>query len=161
MAKKSTRSRRPEKKHTDLPKFMLENVAMVDCVCTREGIKAIPEMPGVVAIKLSYSATRTPDDASRLLCKIPIEATAAYSEEEPPALVLRATFAASLRFPSPLPENVGDERVRNYIRDMTIFQVWPYWRQFVQSTTVRMSLPPMQMFPEIPQEMLNNFVTTP
>ncbi|MBX9792530.1 MAG: hypothetical protein K2Y37_26815 [Pirellulales bacterium] len=160
MSKKSARAPSPRGKRTETPPFILDNVAMVDCACTRAGIIADQEMPNVVVIKLSYRTARWQEDSARLLCTMPIETTAAYAEGQAPALALRATFAALLRFSAPLPESIGNEKARNFIRDRTIFQVWPYWRQFVQSTTVRMGLPPMQLFPEIPQEMLSNFVTT-
>jgi preprotein translocase subunit SecB len=118
-------------------------------------------MPNVVAIKLSYRSDRSKEDARRLVCKLPIETTAAYAEGQEPALLLRATFAVAFQFDDLLPDDTEDEKFRNFIRTMAISHVWPYWRQFVHTTTVSMSLPPMQMFPEIPQEMLNNFVTTP
>lgn len=158
MAKKSTRTKRPAKR-TAFPQFGLENVALLECHCHRNGIVVGP-MPGVVAIKLSYRADRHPEDLHQLICKLPLETTAAYSEAQEPALVLKATFAAVLRFVDPIPDDIGDEKTRNYLRNMAIFHIWPYWRQFVHSTTVSMSLPPMQMFPEVPEEMLSKFVTT-
>jgi hypothetical protein len=41
------------------------------------------------------------------------------------------------------PENLGKENFEAFGRLNGLFNAWPYWREFVQSATNRMGVPPI------------------
>jgi hypothetical protein len=54
---------------------------------------------------------------------------------------IEARFAISYILNSS--ENLSQENYDAFGERNGVFNVWPYWREFVQSTTVRMGLPPL------------------
>lgn len=59
------------------------------------------------------------------------------------AVRIAATFAVVYRLP------VSDEFTQDYYNAFAeingLFNLWPYWRELVQSTTMRMGLPPLTL----------------
>ncbi|HET6880440.1 MAG TPA: hypothetical protein VFI31_09810 [Pirellulales bacterium] len=39
----------------------------------------------------------------------------------------------------------SEEEVETIVKRVSVLVVWPYWREFVQSTTTRMGLPPLRV----------------
>jgi hypothetical protein len=60
---------------------------------------------------------------------------------DPAPIQITVTFAMTYLMPDAgaYPDDVLDE----FARINAVFNAWPYWREYVQSTTSRMNLPPM------------------
>jgi hypothetical protein len=58
-----------------------------------------------------------------------------------PGLAIRASFALDYE----LPPSAGFEepQLRAFAMTNGVYNAWPYWREYVQSTTTRMGLPPI------------------
>ena len=63
-------------------------------------------------------------------------------ESKTPAATLKATFELKYSLPKEMVE-VTSEELTAFAEVNAIFNAWPYWREFIQSTFVRMNLPPV------------------
>lgn len=63
--------------------------------------------------------------------------------ERDPAVSVRAAF--ELRYSLPKDLKVSPAQLNTFARINGIFNAWPYWREFVQSTIARMNLPPVTL----------------
>lgn len=63
--------------------------------------------------------------------------------EREPAVSVRAAF--ELRYSLPKDLKVSPAQLNAFARINGIFNAWPYWREFVQSTVARMNLPPITL----------------
>jgi preprotein translocase subunit SecB len=73
--------------------------------------------------------------------------------------LLRIEAAFVLRYRIPSFEGIGDKNIEAFGKLNGLFNAWPYWREFVQSTTVRMGLPALTVpmyrvldTPKLPKE---------
>lgn len=58
-----------------------------------------------------------------------------------PGLAIRAAFA--LDYELPPAAGFEESRLRAFAMTNGVYNAWPYWREYVQSTTTRMGLPPI------------------
>lgn len=85
-------------------------------------------------------------------------AQAAEADEDYLAKI-EATFEISYRI-----DNVarfGQQSLSAFARLNGLFNVWPYWRELVQSTVTRLGLPPFTVPPFQPQKAVKNAVAAP
>ena len=99
--------------------------------------------PSSLEIQSRYRARQQPIDAGTLVVTVELEfegrATATDAEAEaPPAIRLEATFelAYNLKPEAEYPEGALDD----FSRLNGAYNVWPYWRELVQSVTGRVGL---------------------
>lgn len=82
------------------------------------------------------------DESKQTACtKVKLEVAARYDEdpETKPAVSIGATFKVIHALDKiPVARQMGDAIAR-----VSVMQVWPYWREFVSSMSVRMGLPPL------------------
>ncbi len=73
-----------------------------------------------------------------------IEARLVSSERaEDPAVLVRAEFELKYKLPKDIS---ASKRDLNAFAEMNgVFNVWPYWREFIQSMVTRMNLPPLTL----------------
>jgi len=61
--------------------------------------------------------------------------------EADPVLVIGALFVLIYSIPST--EGIEDRNLAAFAATNGVYNAWPYWREYVQSTSVRMGLPPI------------------
>jgi preprotein translocase subunit SecB len=61
----------------------------------------------------------------------------------PSAVQVKATF--EVRYGLPKGFSVSRDELEAFAQTNAIFNVWPYWREFVQSVFTRMGLPPLTL----------------
>lgn len=61
--------------------------------------------------------------------------------EEKTAVSVQATFELAYLLPADM--QASEEELNDFARINAIFNAWPYWREFIQSTVTRMNLPPV------------------
>lgn len=83
------------------------------------------ETPCSIAVKLSFALHSVRDDE--------IEADPVLTVE---AVICLVYLLSSL-------DGLDDRNLAAFAQTNGIYNAWPYWREFVQSTTVRMGLPPV------------------
>lgn len=64
-------------------------------------------------------------------------------ESTDPPLFIRAEFVLDYSLDSM--DDISDESLDAFIRINGVYNVWPYWREYVQSTTVRLGIPPLTL----------------
>jgi hypothetical protein len=60
-----------------------------------------------------------------------------------PLLVIAATFIAEYEMAEGF--HPSDENLNAFVNTNAVFNCWPYWREYVHSTTARMNLPPLTL----------------
>lgn len=152
MAKKlSGRRTKPSKSDRS---FSIVEVAMIESSSSRAGVAKGASLPGEISLSLRYTIQADPQDLSLILFLVPIEVSASYGADEPPALTMSAKICVVLKFDDPVPKNLGGAATRKQCRDFALFTAWPYWRQFVQQTSLQMGLPIMRIPIQIPTGIL-------
>jgi hypothetical protein len=64
--------------------------------------------------------------------------------QETPIVTMEATFELKYSLPADF-ESVTQEELAAFAEVNAIFNAWPYWREYIQSTFVRMNLPPVAL----------------
>ena len=70
-----------------------------------------------------------------------LQAFSPEGKKKEPDLIIEATFI--LIYKAKTLEGLKQENFKAFADTNGIYNVWPYWREFVQNTVVRMSLPPL------------------
>jgi preprotein translocase subunit SecB len=94
------------------------------------------------AVSFDWS-TRTEQVTDTAFC-VAVEFSAqlkSAAERIPPWVALGATFELSYGLDAPVAASGGD--LRAFAELNGVFNAWPYWREYVQSMTTRMGLPPL------------------
>ena len=98
-----------------------------------------------VAVKVSYAPAVTETRESELLV-----ITVSFSldvhdrtDKENLQAEIRGTFELSYRLPAD--EGFSAEELKEFGRVNAVFNAWPYWREYVQASLARMSLPALTM----------------
>lgn len=68
---------------------------------------------------------------------IPVES------EKSPVVSVKAVFELRYRLPKEL--KVSQEQLNTFAKINSMFNAWPYWREFVQNMVARMNLPPVTL----------------
>jgi hypothetical protein len=113
----------------------------------------IKSKPGIIAEQGQYQVdVRIGDvghsmdvEKDRLLVapEFHLVAHRAAESASPPSLLINATFILEYEISSA--SDLADEQFRAFARTNGIYNAWPYWREYVQSTTARMGLPPIMI----------------
>jgi len=61
-----------------------------------------------------------------------------HSEDEKPLVTMEATFLATYHLKSM--EGITGSHIDAFSEQNAVYNVWPYWREFIQSTMSRMAL---------------------
>jgi preprotein translocase subunit SecB len=116
----------------------LESVRLVQA-SARTTIRSPEEAPEVTLF-LDYSATASKDEAHSfyVLATVGIALASSPGEKNPPVSV-KAKFELKYRVPESC--EVSKKEITAFANLNGIYNAWPYFREFVQSTTARMDLP--------------------
>jgi preprotein translocase subunit SecB len=127
-----------EKARSLISVVQLESVRLVQA-SARAGIRTPEEAPDV-KIFLDYSATGSKADDHRFFVLASIEvAVAATPDDKNPAILVKAKFELSYRVPEDF--KISKQEIVSFANVNGIYNAWPYFREFVQSSTARMDLP--------------------
>jgi hypothetical protein len=98
-------------------------------------------MPSELTQTVAAGAKRSLDGMA-LIARISLSLSGSNADGSD-GLQIGATFGLTYNFPSL--ENMTDEMMNGFCRVIGLNNVWPYWREFVQSTMGRMGLPPFHV----------------
>lgn len=107
--------------------------------------------PAEIAAAINITTSRkttvvkepTADDGSLLIeVAFSLEARSADDAEELQAEI-RATFELSYAIPDK--ESFSPDQLEAFAEGNAVFNAWPYWRELVQASLARMSLPPLTL----------------
>ena len=118
----------------------IENVRLREARC-RSAVHP-SETASAVNVNTSRDATvvKEPGDDGclRIETTFTMEVHSANDEEQLQAEI-RATFELSYRIPTE--EDFSSEQLKAFGQNNAVFNAWPYWRELVQSSLARMSMP--------------------
>jgi len=99
------------------------------------------EQPLNLGVGWQASGQRTSDSRKfTATVQFKLEGTPLDDPASRPKLIIEATFYAMYEAPSEL-ELDDSEALDLFARTNGVWNLWPYWREFVQTITVRMGLP--------------------
>lgn len=104
-----------------------------------------PQEAGEVEFAIHYSA-RVKEHRKDSTFVVLSTVEARLTPREPnarPAVSVRAGFELTYSLPEDFP--VSSSQLNAFAQTNGIFNVWPYWREFIQSMFVRMGLPPLAL----------------
>ena len=85
------------------------------------------------------------EDSDKFFLKILLSTEAVNNRKDTDNILftIEATFILNYEVPSR--QNFEDKNLHAFAATNGVFNVWPYWREYVQSTTTRMGLPPITL----------------
>ncbi len=86
-------------------------------------------------------AVRSGDNAIVMKIQLDLISTRDGKPEPDPTLMIHGVF--TLVYTLDDFEGIEDRNIAAFASTNGVYNVWPYWREFVQSTTVRMGIPPV------------------
>ena len=100
-----------------------------------------------MCVSYEFNATGSFDrENQKLQIHVVLGVRGAYEEDAElanPPLLIQAEYVLDYTVDSK--EDVGDEHIDAFSRINGVYNVWPYWREYVQSTTVRLGAPPLTL----------------
>jgi hypothetical protein len=100
-------------------------------------------------VKYSINALTTVDRESKQLIVRALLMSCAVSKAESgeaeEVLRIEAEFLLSYSYDTNLPREITDEEAGAFGKMNGIHNAWPYWREYVQSTTARLGFPPLTL----------------
>lgn len=109
-----------------------------DCLLRATGLR------GPYELALDQSVEVRVDSDRKSMAVIPsfkVDAFVKDVKKEEPDFKISASFVLNYKIENS--EGLSDEDFQAFGDVNGIFNAWPYWREFVQNTTVRMGLPPL------------------
>ncbi|MGC9454824.1 MAG: hypothetical protein ACP5HU_08150 [Phycisphaerae bacterium] len=82
-------------------------------------------------------------EAGEIRVKARLGADAVPLDQEPADVAVRITVTFELTYRCEAVGGLSDEALEAFGKINGVYNAWPYWREFVHSTTVRMGLPPL------------------
>ncbi len=118
----------------------LETVRLMDCNCEQKRLCG----PSKKSFDIEKSAQSSVDKGTNrvfVLANFTLKTFEIGSNVEEPFAVVDASFL--LIYHADSLEEITDIAVEHFGNTNGIYNAWPYWREFVQNTIVRMGLPPL------------------
>lgn len=127
------------------PPFQLADLYLREAAVSRPGIRVGAPPPSQIKIGIQMQVGQTDDKPSKIVVELGMKATATYDgNDSDPAILISATFVLVYRLKEAIPD-MSDEQLVAFGQHQGMLNAWPYWREFVQSATSRMGLPPLKM----------------
>ena len=121
-----------------IAKIEIEEVALLEASVKRS-IRSADETEARIQLNKRASLLERSDDG-RFYVQAEIEfSIVEASGSEQPAVSIHTAFELTYRHPSDL--EVTSQVLQEFAEINGVFNVWPYWREFIQSTMARMNLP--------------------
>lgn len=134
MAKKLTRRRVAEKRG----KIQFQGLRLIASGCKLGELKT-NELPTHASQKIGMGVGL--DDAEKKVgvnIKVRIDVTYDGVEVKEPPIAVYANFLVTYEIEEPF---TSRKLLEDFVQHIAMLNVWPYWREFVQSMTLRMGLP--------------------
>lgn len=131
----------------------LMTISLVESLARRQPFR--DELPDTVTLSASVQSS-TDEDKQVVNVQPSFLLTGAYADKlDEEVLRIEARFHLLYRIPSF--DGLASESITAFGETNGVFNAWPYWREFVQSTTVRMGLPPLtvpvyRVLPQAPKK---------
>lgn len=117
----------------------LEDIRLLESRCQQS---LITNTKSSLSFKISRSAKVVPPKENNILVVIAHFVFQAFKEgEDKNFATIEATFLLAYRISTR--EGLTDDHYQEFANMNGIYNAWPYWREFVQNTIARMSLPPL------------------
>jgi hypothetical protein len=123
--------------------FQLIELVLVKSSASREGVKGGVPPPGHVTVNTQLHVGVN-EEAHALGALFEIAVLARYKAEEEPALQIYGQFKLGYKFTKSI-ANVDHTLVTRFMMKIGGVHVWPYWRDLVQTTTLKMGMPALRM----------------
>lgn len=118
-------------------KLNLEDIRLVESFCKLGDLKQ-NELPPSATQSVEMSVKINPENGSVLsVINYSLDVSYEESKTSDPAIRVVGKFAMCFGVTSPIP----DKYIRDVIEKVSSNASWPYWREFIQSMSVRMGLP--------------------
>lgn len=145
MAKQtSTTSRRTARSKMDLAAPVSERVEVMEILLAESMTKRGAVRDGLPAkLAMSVNVETQVDKGEKVVCVRPRFVLSAKYDEADDEELLRIEAQFVLRYRVPSFEGLKKANIAAFGELNGLYNAWPYWREFVQSTTVRMGLPPL------------------
>lgn len=143
MAKQtSTTSRKIARSKLDLAAPVSERVEVREILLAGSMTKRGPTRDGLIAnLAMGVNVATEVDKEKKVICvQLHFTLRAKYDEPKEEEL-LRIEAAFVLRYQVPSLKGLGRPSITAFGELNGVYNAWPYWREFVQNTTVRMGLP--------------------
>jgi hypothetical protein len=118
----------------------LENVRLMSCHCKHERFVGHGKMSYDIE-RSTKSVLEAKEKRIFVLADFKLEIFEAASKTKGSCVRIEATFL--LAYQVGHPEELTPGCVEQFGKFNGIYNAWPYWREFVQNTIARMSLPPL------------------
>ena len=149
MAKKTVKTkaaRRKNKLHTDLgllvsDRVQLKDVRLINCKCDQT-----PEATrGKKTFNINYSTEVEVDKKNGYIIVIAKFHFEAFTESkaQKPVILIDASFLLAYKIENF--EGLTQKGFEQFANLNGIYNAWPYWREFIQNTIVRMGLPSLSI----------------
>ena len=117
----------------------IHDVALV--AVTAEFVPSDISSPGVISTDFRTEALL--DSAKNILVVKVLFSLQAHHQDAPKVNFLSLDTTFRLVYTVDSGQDITQEQVDAFGQANAVFNAWPYWREYVQSTTVRMGLPPL------------------
>lgn len=124
-------------------KFGIQGITLASTSCNIGQLRQ-DSLPPVAHQTMTLNIEKWQNDHNQrdqwLLATLRIAVKACYEDQEPssPAFEVNAAFRLHYAVLQPLDRKIP---VEESLKPLVILHAWPFWREFVQSMTVRMGLP--------------------
>lgn len=127
-------------RQTVQPLFDVVKILDVSLLVCRAYLHAGPDEPLRLGVRRTARGLRSPDGSElRARVQFTLEGRREEGGGEEPVLLIEGTFDATYSVP---PEQKADETALELFAITNgTFNLWPYWREFVQSMSARLGLP--------------------
>ena len=140
----STTSRRTARSEMDLAVSVSERVEIMEILLRQSMTKRGAVRDGLPAkLTMSVNAETQVDKDEKVVCVRPRFVLSAKYDEADDEELLRIEAQFVLRYRVTSFEGLKKVNIDAFGKLNGLYNAWPYWREFVQSTTVRMGLPPL------------------
>jgi hypothetical protein len=139
-------NKKPMKPSQDMAKVVqvservaLEDVRLLESRCQQ---KSITNIKGPLSFKINHSVNVVcPNEKNILLVIAHFDFQAIKEGEDKDLATINASFLLAYSISNK--EGLTEDHYQQFANTNGIYNAWPYWREFVQNTIARMSLPPL------------------
>lgn len=121
----------------------IDSVRLLEGECATQlngSSEELKQTPLDLAVEFSTEGSFAPKQL-KVIAEFILKATRPDSESQ--MVVVRSKFEIAYRLPEHV--NPSKEEIKAFSETNALLNSWPYWREFVQSSTVRMNLPPLTL----------------
>jgi len=123
----------------------LETILVEECSAKRVADVFTDPDDAKIVVAIKAGVGRPPKDGEKFYINLSFALRAFKKEEneksDPPTVEILCRFVLVYRVPSF--EGLSDENLIAFGRTSGVFSAWPYWREFVHSSSFRLSVPPI------------------